>query len=754
MKLSLSKGKLEEKLIKLIMGKEKASSGKIIVVSNRLPVTISRRKHGLKIQESPGGLATCLRSIQEEGKTIFVGWPGYWPANVKEKRHIENTLKRLYNCYPVFIPPSEINRYYYGFANKTLWPLFHYFPSYCTYEESEWKAYQRINQRFLQRVYRLAKPEDIFWIHDYHLMLLPALVRKSIPQSAIGFFLHIPFPSSEVFRLLPWRNEILEGLLGADLIGFHTYEYARHFLSSVLRLLGHEQEFGSITVDNRIVKVENFPMGIDPKNLRQLLQQPSVQKEVKKLKQNTKTEKRKIILSVDRMDYTKGIPQRLEGVELFLEKNPQWHNRVTYILLCVPSRTRVRQYSLLKEEVDRLVGKINGRFGRPGWIPIHYMYRSLPFEKLMPLYFVADIALVTPLRDGMNLVAKEYVGSKINNKGVLVLSETAGASSELGEVLLVNVNNKEDIAEAINQALKMSEEDQRRRMEPMRKRLREYDVFRWAESFLQRIREVKNIQAQREHQKLDTEWKEKLLTDFKQSKNRLLFLDYDGTLISFVMKPDQAKPDRTLTRLLFSLAKNPHNTLVIVSGRDRKTLEDWLRRIPCGLVAEHGAWVRKGPDHQWEKQKSASGEWRDQLRPILKTYEVRVPGSFVEEKEYGLVWHYRKANPELSQLRSSELFDYLNEFLANTDLQVMHGNKVIEVRVSGINKGNGVIPWLSKSNWDFILALGDDWTDEDLFKILPAKAYSIKVGYGPSEARFFLESPKSTRNLLRELVKT
>jgi len=731
----------------------KKSKGKIIIVSNRLPVTISKRKDELKIQQSPGGLATCLRAIQEEEKAIFVGWPGYWPINDKEKRLIENDLINNYKSYPIFISPAEIGKYYYGFANRTLWPLFHYFSTYCAYEESEWIAYKRVNEKFFQKVFDLAGPQDTFWIHDYHLMLLPALIRKSLPQSAIGFFLHIPFPSSEIFRTLPWREEILEGFLGADLIGFHTYEYAQHFLNSVLLLLGYEHEFGEILVGNRIVRVENFPMGIDSLGLKNLLEEPLIQKEIKKLEEKIWTKKRKIILSVDRLDYTKGIPQRLKGIELFLEKNPEWHNRFTYIMLCVPSRTKVKHYSLLKEEVDSLVGRINGRFGMPGWIPVHYMYRSLPFYKLLPLYTIADVALVTPLRDGMNLVAKEYVTSKKDNKGVLVLSETAGAASELGESLLVNVNNKEDIASALTQALDMSEEEQARGMELMRKRLFEYDVLHWARSFVERIRDVKKIQSQREHRKLNAEWEKKLTSDFKRSKNRLLFLDYDGTLVSFATKPEQAKPDIGLIRLLFSLGKDPHNTLVIVSGRDRTTIERWLGKAPCGLVAEHGAWIKRDARHGWEKQKSLSGDWKEQLKPILKTYEFRVPGSLVEEKEYGIAWHYRKANPELGQLRSGELFDYLNEFLANTDLQVMHGNKVIEVRISGINKGNGVIPWLSEEKWDFILALGDDWTDEDLFKMLPATAYSIKVSYGPSQARFYLESSQSARSMLRKLVK-
>lgn len=736
------------------MKASKKSKGKIIIVSNRLPVTISKRKDGLRIQQSPGGLATCLRTIQEGEKAIFVGWPGYWPANDKEKKSIENELINNYKSYPVFISPAEIAKYYYGFANRTLWPLFHYFSTYCAYEESEWIAYKRVNQKFFQKVFDLAGPRDTFWIHDYHLMLLPALIRKSLPRSSIGFFLHIPFPSSEIFRTLPWREEILEGLLGVDLIGFHTYEYARHFLNSVLLLLGYEHEFGAILMDNRIVKVENFPMGIDSLGLESLLEEPSIQRDIKKLDEKIWTKKRKIILSVDRLDYTKGIPQRLKGIELFLEKNPEWHNRFTYIMLCVPSRTKVKHYSLLKEEVDSLVGRINGRFGMPGWIPVHYMYRSLPFHKLLPLYTIADVALVTPLRDGMNLVAKEYVVSNKDNKGVLVLSETAGAASELGEALLVNVNNKEDIASALTQALDMSEEEQASRMGLMRKRLFEYDVLHWARSFVQRIKEVKKIQSQREHRKLNAEWEKKLISDFKKSKRRLLLLDYDGTLVSFAPIPDKAKPDIGLIRLLFSLGKDLRNSLVIVSGRDRTTIESWLGKVPCGLVAEHGAWIKRDARHDWEKQKNLSADWKKQLKPILKTYEFRVPGSLVEEKEYGIAWHYRKANPELGKLRSSELFDYLNEFLANTDLQVMHGNKVIEVRVSGINKGNGVVPWLSEKKWDFILALGDDWTDEDLFKMLPATAYSIKVSYGPSKAKFYLESSQSARNMLRKLAKT
>jgi trehalose 6-phosphate synthase/phosphatase len=584
-------------------------------------------------------------------------------------------------------------------------------------------------------------------------MLLPSLLRKSRPQSSIGYFLHIPFPSSEIFRQLPWRKEFLEGVLGADLIGFHTYEYARHFLSSVLRILGHEHEFGFINIDNRTVKVENFPMGIDIKHIERLLDKPSIKKEIVNFRQDFEMKERKILLSVDRLDYTKGIPNRLEGLELFLEKYPEWHNRFIYIMLCVPSRTKVEQYSLLKEEIDRLVGRINGRFGNPGWIPIHYLYRSLPFEKLLPLYAAADVALVSPFRDGMNLVAKEYVAAKTDNRGVLVLSETAGAAFELGEAMQINVNNKVDLAFALNQALMMKPEEQETRIKAMRTRLKEFDVYRWVDTFMKSIIEVKKIQAQREHRQLRSKWKTKLFNDYKKAKKRLLLLDYDGTLVPYVKEPDQAKPDLGLIRILKMLTLTAKNTLVVISGRDRSFMDRWLGEIPCGLVAEHGAWIRESLQDVWHGFNGLSVGWKKRLRPILQDYVVRVPGSLIEEKEYGIAWHYRKADPELGPIRAGELVDYLTDFLASKDLHVFHGNKVVEVRNSEINKGRGIAHWLADKKWDFILALGDDWTDEDLFKVLPKTAYSIKVTYGPTEAKYYLDAPQSARDLLLELAK-
>jgi trehalose 6-phosphate synthase/phosphatase len=733
------------------MSSTKLKSGRLIVASNRLPVSISKKKGKVNIQPSPGGLATALRSIRLKNEVVFFGWPGYIPENSSEQKHIQTILEEEHNCFPVFLSRGEIDKYYYGFSNRTLWPLFHYFTSYCTFEKAEWDAYKRVNQKFFKTIIQDVTEKDTFWVHDYHLMLLPHLLRAYFPKTDIGFFLHIPFPSSEIFRILPWRNEVLEGLLGSDLVGFHTYEYARHFLSSVLRLLGHEHEFGVVSVKDRFVMVDNFPMGVDAENIKNLLQQESTQREIRKFQKAVEKKDRKVILSVDRLDYSKGIPHRLQAFENFLLRNPEWREKLIYIMLCVPSRTKVRDYALLKQEVESLVGRINGRFGTTGWMPVYYMYRSFPFHRLLPLYAIADVALVTPVRDGMNLVAKEYVASRTDDSGVLILSGTAGAEAELGEALVVNVYSKEELVDALVQAMKMPDEEQKRRMHTMRQRIIDYDIHYWTRSFIAGIEDMKKRKSQREHRKLTGNWEKKLLSDYRAGKKCLLIFDYDGTLISFSRRPEDATPDTELKRLLIVLAKTRKNHLAIVSGRDRSTMEQWLGEIPCSLVAEHGAWIREDMHSSWKAQRTVSTEWIRQVMPILKAYEARVPGSFVEEKELGLAWHFRKVSPELGEIRAHELFDNLNEYLANTDLQLMHGNKVIEIRPRGINKGQAAQSLLIRDSYDFVLAIGDDWTDEDLFKALPEGAYSIKIGYGTTHARFFLDSPQACRRLLHAL---
>lgn len=723
---------------------------RLLIVSNRLPVTILKKKNGYHFSPSIGGLATGLQSCRARHENLWIGWPG----ELDDREDFETITERLikeFSCYPVYLSRSDVEEYYGGFSNKTIWPLFHYFPMYAAYDEAYWKAYRRVNQAFCNKIMKVAKSGDVIWVHDYHLMLLPEMLREKLQDATIGFFLHIPFPSFELFRLLPWRRELLEGLLGADLIGFHTYDYARHFLSSVLRLVGHDHKLGEVITRNRMVKVDSFPMGIDYERYSEAVGEPRVLTEIVQLRQRLGNTK--VILSIDRLDYTKGIPQRLKAFDKFLQKYPRWHEKVTLILVTAPSRTSVDQYRLLKKQVDELVGHINGKYGTVGWIPIQYFNRSIPFHPLIAMYCIADVALITPLRDGMNLIAKEYVATKKDGKGVLILSEMAGAATELGEALIINPNNKLEIVEALNEALRMPEDEQVARNRIMQQRLERWHVGQWAERFLDKLLETKKRQEALLVKRLNPPTKRKLVADYFNSKRRLILLDYDGTLTQFYGKPEDAKPNAETLGLLEQLAAVPENEVVLISGRTKSTLSKWFGALNIGLIAEHGLWVReKGGD--WEVVESVSNQWKSEIRPVLEFYADRTPGSSLEEKDFSLVFHYRRAEPELGSLRARELTNHLVNFTANLNLQVLEGHKVIEVKNIGINKGKAALRWISREKWDFLMAAGDDWTDEDIFAVLPETAYSIRVGLSPSQARFNLSSPKEVLSLLRDLVQS
>jgi len=724
--------------------------GRLLIIANRLPVSVIKRPAGIGFNISPGGLAAGLSSLPGSYEQLWVGWSGIASEKLDayDRSQIVKHLGEK-ECYPVFLSEKQIENYYHGFANKTIWPLFHYFASCTVYENRFWRTYQQVNQIFCSEVANIAKPGDSVWIHDYHLMLLPQLIRRQLPDAEIGFFLHIPFPSFELFRLLPWREEILNGLLGADLIGFHTYDYVRHFLSSACRLAGTEHTLGKLTVGNRLVKVDAFPMGIDYEKYSQAPNHTAVQQEVRKIRQ--KVGDCKIVISIDRLDYTKGIIQRLEAFDLFLSQNPRYRGKVTLIMVAVPSRTRVPDYINLRNRLEQLVGRVNGEYGAIGWIPVWYLYRSLPFEKLTALYHAADVALVTPLRDGMNLIAKEFIATKTDGSGVLVLSEMTGAASELGEALIVNANNKAEIVAAIKTALEMLADDQIQRNRLMQSRLSRYNVSKWALDFLNALSDVSKTRQQLCVRRLSEHTKQDLVGRYAKSRKRLFLLDYDGTLVSFQDRPEKAGPDEEIMALLQTLAKEPHNHLVVISGRDKATLSNWLGKLDITLIAEHGAWIKeKAKD--WQCVETSHNDWKDAIRPILELYTDRTPGALVEEKDFSLVWHYRKADPELAYVRGQELRHHLMNLTTNMDVGVFEGSKIIEVRRLGINKGRVAELWLAKQIWDFIMAAGDDYTDEEMFGVLPQNAFSIKVGAGISKAGFNVDSVYEMRSLLKRFT--
>lgn len=719
---------------------------RLLIVSNRLPISISRKNGDIHLQRSVGGLATGVGSFYKSYESLWIGWPG---INVQKKQDDERDrivdVLQKEQCHPVFLSPYDIKHYYDGFCNNTLWPLLHYFNHFAEYNPKTWRVYQRVNEKFCDAVMEVVRPDDIIWVHDYHLMLLPQMLRERLPDAEIGYFHHIPFPSYEVFRHLPWRKEILSGLLGADLIGFHTYGYVRHFLSSVRRLLGYEHSFGEVRTGTRVVRTDLFPMGIDYQRFADAAGSTPVQKEIARIRQMYG--KRKIILSFDRLDYTKGIPLRLEAFDALLEKKPEYRGAVSLVLIAVPSRTGVDSYQALKKQIDELVGRINGKYGTTDWTPVSYFYNFLPFDTLVAFYSAADVALVTPLRDGMNLMAKEYVATRTDGTGVLILSEMAGAAEELGEAIIVNPNDQDAVIEAIEAALAMPEKEQIERNRTMQKRLMRYDIEHWVGDFLTRLGDARAVQVERSEQIITPDIREELVADYATGEDRLLLLDYDGTLVPFAAKPQKAVPDDATRKLLEALSRAPGNEVVVISGRDRYTLDAWFGAMDIGLIAEHGVWIKERSG-EWRMSEALSDEWKAEIYPLLELYTDRTPGAFIEEKDYSLVWHYRRTEPLLGAQRAKDLKDDLLHLTSNLNVGVMEGNKVIEIKNNVVNKGRAALNWVTQRAWDFILAIGDDRTDEDLFEVLPPEAYSIKVGLAPSRARFNLVEQRDVLPLL------
>ncbi|MDI6654679.1 MAG: bifunctional alpha,alpha-trehalose-phosphate synthase (UDP-forming)/trehalose-phosphatase, partial [Candidatus Hydrothermarchaeota archaeon] len=572
-----------------------------LIIANRLPANVEKKKGRLLFHRSIGGLATVLKAIHKREESIWVGWPGVVFQKNEDTLTLETKLLQDYHCYPVFLNQEDVEQFYYGICNNTFWPLFHSFPRVAKFKTSEWESYRKVNRLFCGRVLEVARPSDIVWIHDYHLMLLPKYLRERLPNATIGFFFHIPFPPLEIFSLLPWSKEILEALLNSDLIGFHTYGYARNFLNSVLGLFGIDNKLGEIIFKNRIVHVGAFPMGIDFEGY------DKASKEKKQLAKELreKYDDKKIILSIGRLDYTKGIPELLDAFELFLEKYPEEQGKVSLILGVAPSRIHVEEYRSLKKSIDEKVGRINGHFGRADWNPVWYFYRTFSFDQLVDLYSIADVAVFPSLRDGLNLMAKEYVAAR-ERTGVLVVSEFAGVSKELVEAVIINPEDNEGFAELLVRALNMPLEEQKRRIRTMRERLKTYDARRWAEDFLSSLTKVKQYQHAFEIKLMNDETGGELIEQYKRAKRRLLFLDYDGTLVPLVDEPEEAAPSEEILSVLERLCNQ--NTVVLTSGRDKRTLYNWFGKLQINLVAEHGIWVKEYAS-EW-KSEEISSDWK------------------------------------------------------------------------------------------------------------------------------------------------
>lgn len=726
------------------------ANGKLIIISTRLPVSVTKENGKLAYHPSPGGLATGVSTVSKSMDSVWVGWPGISSDQLSSKEKLEITIElQKYNCFPVFLNDSEIENFYSGYCNATIWPLFHYFTNMVRYNSTYWESYKHVNELFNKATRQFINDDSLIWVHDYQLMLLPALLRVKNPNALIGFFLHTPFPSYEIFRLLPEREAILKGLLGANLVGFHTYDYVRHFLSSVSRNLGYENSHGQINTGDTLVQTDAFPIGIDYKKFSKSPKDRQVKKLLRTFTDFKKTNK--VILTVDRADYSKGIPDRLDAYELFLQQNPKYHGKVMMILLAVPSRGNVAAYKDLRSTIEQKVSRINGQYSSVDWTPISYRYQSLPFDELTALYSMADVMLVTPLRDGMNLVAKEYIATHHKSDGVLVLSEMAGVATEVPEALQVNPNNYQMVADSIVQALEMPQKEQRQRMKAMQKRIATYDISRWAEDFISEL-EITSKKSPQHSKNLSEKEIKKISRSYQEANKRLILLDYDGTLKSFVVSPNQtlAHPSSKVRRLIKRMTDDERNKVVIVSGRPKGVLESFFENKGLGLVAEHGGWVFETGN--WVKYSLLPKKWKKPVIELMEQYTERTPGAIVEEKDFAIAWHYRQVLPELAYVRKKELTTKLRGILNSSQIEVFEGDKLIEVKPRSMHKGAIVTEIMSQEKWDFILCIGDDYTDEDMFKALPERAFTIHVGNDEdTSAKYQLEKVKDVVEFLTKL---
>ena len=726
---------------------------RLLLVSNRLPITVRLERGQVAAERSAGGLATGLRGVHADPDSLWIGWPGdtsrLTPGQRAELgRHLDAMRVRS-----VPLSPAEVTAYYDGFANGVLWPLFHYLLDRVPLEATSWDAYVRVNTRFADITAEEARAGDIAWVHDYQLCLVPALLRQRRPGLRIGYFLHIPFPSAEVFRTLAMREAILEGLLGADVIGFHTAAYRRHFADAVSLVLGHRVERSvapdaegaqELRVGGRCVRLVVAPMGVDFAGLHASAESVGVNAEAAALREPGTH----LLLGIDRLDYTKGIPRRMLAFERLLEREPALRGTTRLLQVAVPSRERLDAYRQMRRQVEELVGRINGLHTYGAIVPIHYVYRALTEEQVVAHYRAAQVMLVTPLRDGMNLVAKEFVAARGDLDGVLLLSELAGAADELDAAVLVNPYDISGTATAMARALTMPALERRARMTALRARVEVGDVHAWAARFLghltaplARIGPASPTPVRR----IDD-----VLATLRAAPRRVLLLDYDGTLVPFAPRPSLAAPDAALLSLLHRLAILPGTAVHLVSGRRRADLERWFGHLPLGLHAEHGLWSRWPGQTAWVMRPVPPDDWKALVRPTLEAWTERVPGTAIEEKTASLAFHYRESGlleaPE-------ELRRAADEYARWLPVDVLPGNRVLELRARGTSKGSIATAMRERGELEgVVLALGDDTTDIDLFAALPADAHTVQVGDVPLPARHRVDGVEAARALLERLL--
>ena len=723
-----------------------------IIVSNRLPFKTDAITH--QLVPTAGGLVTALREVELTMPKI---WMGAYPGEVIPddwQQQQQQALADDTEYIPIPISQSLYDDYYNGFCNDVLWPLLHYQTGFVNFTTAAWQSYQKVNHKFAEAIIKIVKPTDMIWIHDFHLFLLPALLKKKYKNLRIGFFLHVPFPSSEFFRELPSRREILYGLLGADLIGFHDYAYLQHFCKSLSGILGIDTNFFNVRHDNRTTYFGVFPIGIEATKLRQQAKHKNVIALSKKYKQPNF-----VFLGVDRLDYTKGLDLKIKAFRELLAKYPQYHGKVTLMQIAVPTREDAVRYIELKKYIEQLVGAVNGEFSTPEWTPIQYLYTTLSEDELLGLYRMADTLVVTSKRDGMNLVVLEYIATQnARNPGSVLLSEFTGAISILGYVTAINPWDIEQTADKMAGVIEAPLAERVKSNQAMFKYLCEYTSTRWAASFIEQLQKtaIKEIDVAEE-----ISLTRHFMSHFKQQNhlmtkdNILLMLDYDGTLTSIENLPGLAVLPNKTRDVIQILSQQKNIKIVIISGRNGQFLKKQFAGLDVEICAEHGAKYFNPEVNKWQNLVlSDYKNWYTIAERMMYDYSIRVPGSFMEKKQFSITWHYRNSPSRFATYQALKLTEELEMSLANLPATVMSGKKVIEVCAVEANKGRFLQWYLHNQPTEAtILTLGDDQTDEAMFAFVRMhKGIAIKVGSGSTRAHYRLVEQKDVLPFLNSFV--
>ncbi|KAJ4960116.1 hypothetical protein NE237_020026 [Protea cynaroides] len=782
---------------------------RIIIVANHLPLhaqkdtetgrwCFSLDEDSLLLQMKDG--FSC------EYEVIYVGSLKV-DVDVSEQEVVAQKLLEDFNCVPTFLPPDLQKNFYHGFCKKQLWPLFHYMLPICPdngdrFNRSLWQAYVSANKIFADKVMEVINPEeDYVWVHDYHLMVLPTFLRRRFHRVKLGFFLHSPFPSSEIYRTSPVRDEILRALLNSDLIGFHTFDYARHFLSCCSRMLGlhYESRRGHIGLDyfGRTVYIKILPVGVHMGRLESVLNLQSTSVKIKEIQEQFRG--KKLILGVDDMDIFKGISLKLLAVEQLLQQHQNLQGQLILVQIVKPARSTGKDVEDAKRETYLTARRINDIYGLPGYNPVILIDRPVPLYEKIAFYAAADCCFVNAVRDGMNLIPYKYVvcrqgtpqmdeamGISVSSPqtSVLVVSEFIGCSPSLSGAIRVNPWNIDAVADALNLAIIMPDAEKQLRHEKHYRYVSSHDVAYWARSFMQDLERAcedhyskrcwgigfgmsfRVVSLSPSFRKLSIDH---IVSAYKRTNKRAIFLDYDGTVVPQASISKIPGPE--VISVLNSLCSDPKNTVFIVSGRGRDSLSEWL--APCdklGIAAEHGYFIRWSKSSEWQSSRlTANFDWKEIAEPVMRLYTETTDGSYIETKHSALVWHYQDADPDFGSCQAMELLDHLENVLANEPVAVKRGQHIVEVKPQGVGKGLvaekvlSTLAFRGKPPPDFIMCIGDDRSDEDMFEsisrciltnpLLPAYAelFPCTVGHKPSKAKYYLDDTVDVVKLLQGL---